>query len=132
MGGNFLIFICLKKSVLSVFLHTLYLFQYLSNPGSKEDRRRLLFDLVCVCLLTPSTLTVVSLCIYGASNYSPHRAEFAGLVLLGTLLLSLFIVWLVVGTCTIYLKLRLIYCSCANPENFSTGGGGHICDILTL
>lgn len=49
---------------------------------------------------------MVSLCIYGASNYSPHRGEFAGLVLLGTLLLALFIVWLVVGTCTISLNLE--------------------------
>ncbi|XP_022334459.2 uncharacterized protein LOC111131299 isoform X1 [Crassostrea virginica] len=69
---------------------------YLCNPGSRGDRRRLMFDVVCISLLSPITLTVVSLCLYGATRYSPHRAEFVGLFVLGSLLLTLFIVWLVI------------------------------------
>ena len=57
-----------------------------------------MFDVVCISLLSPITLTVVSLCLYGATRYSPHRAEFVGLFVLGSLLLTLFIVWLVVST----------------------------------
>ncbi|XP_061174337.1 E3 ubiquitin-protein ligase MARCHF8-like [Saccostrea echinata] len=71
-------------------------YMYLSNPGTKGDRYRLVFDIVCLCLLSPSTLTVVSLCIYGASLYRPYRAEFVGLLALGILLLVLFTVWLMI------------------------------------
>ncbi|XP_062594535.1 uncharacterized protein LOC134255950, partial [Saccostrea cucullata] len=72
-------------------------YMYLSNPGTVGDRWRLVFDIVCLCLLSPTTLTVVSLCIYGASLYPPYRAEFVGLLILGIFLLVLFSVWL--GIC---------------------------------
>lgn len=72
-------------------------FQYLANSGTREDRCRLIFDIVCICLLLPITLSVVSMCIYGASLFRPFRAEFIGIVILATLLSALFSVWFVVG-----------------------------------
>uniref|UniRef100_A0A914UVD0 RING-CH-type domain-containing protein n=1 Tax=Plectus sambesii TaxID=2011161 RepID=A0A914UVD0_9BILA len=77
------------------------LMAYLKDPGSPIERRNLIGDFACWCVLTPLALISAYLCAHGAILYAGQFGwlcvEVTGLMLLSFFLVLTYGVWLVVS-----------------------------------
>ncbi|KAK3593772.1 hypothetical protein CHS0354_014311 [Potamilus streckersoni] len=71
---------------------------FLRSPGTSREKRNLICDVVCFCIITPVTVVTSWLCISGAFEYfQPSRWERSGLIALASCLLVMYLIWLIVA-----------------------------------
>ncbi|XP_045216424.2 uncharacterized protein LOC123566431 isoform X2 [Mercenaria mercenaria] len=77
---------------------TMPISQFLKEPGTTRDKKNVRCDLLSFLLITPLTLAVTGICIYGADHYyADRKMEKSGLIGLAVSLLFLYLVWLAVA-----------------------------------
>lgn len=73
---------------------------FIVNPGSVVERRSMIGDFICWCVLTPLAVSSTFLCIQGAVHYSnvgKDHVEVPGLVCLAVFLILTYLIWLSVS-----------------------------------
>ncbi|PIK39099.1 hypothetical protein BSL78_24063 [Apostichopus japonicus] len=71
--------------------------EWLQAPSRPRDRRNIIMDILCFCLLTPMVFTSAWLCLHGAHYYLTYfdnrDLEGMGLIILASVLLIIFLFW---------------------------------------
>lgn len=71
--------------------------EWLQTPARPRDRRNMVMDVLCFCLLTPMVFTSAWLCLHGAHYYLTYfnnrDLEGLGLIILASVLLIIFLFW---------------------------------------
>ncbi|KAL4227380.1 E3 ubiquitin-protein ligase march2 [Mactra antiquata] len=82
----------------SLVRKTMPVSQFLRNPGTAQDKRNFICDIISFLIITPLTVFVVWVCLKGATDqYYDSKLEKSGLISLSACLVILYFVWLTVA-----------------------------------
>ncbi|XP_064619598.1 E3 ubiquitin-protein ligase MARCHF4-like [Lineus longissimus] len=76
--------------------------EWLKSPSTPQDKKNIMADMLCFCLLTPLACVSCWLCVSGAAHYysfkeKKHYWESIGLISLTIFLVSIYFIWMMVA-----------------------------------